>query len=130
MKRGGFLIRFVDVVLILLFGFIIISDIDEDSQIVLPKSTETPPLPPDFEELVFIGITNEGVYLLEEETIAVTSIPELERYLIQKKERYGEYLKVRIRSNYDTPVYYAIVAARICDNHAITKALDVQILTE
>ena len=108
MKRGGFLIRFVDVVLILLFGFIIISDIDEDSQIVLPKSTETPPLPPDFEELVFIGITNEGVYLLEEETIAVTSIPELERYLIQKKERYGEYLKVRIRSNYDTPVYYAL----------------------
>jgi len=130
MKRGGFLIRFVDVVLILLFGFIIISDIDEDSQIILPQSTETPPVPPDFEEVVFIGITNDGVYLLEEETVAVTSAPELERYLIGKKERFGDHLKVRIRSNYDTPIYYATVAAKLCDDNGITKSLDVKILSE
>jgi len=130
MKRGGFLIRFVDVVLILLFGFIIISDIDEDSDIILPESSETPPSPPDFEEVVFVGVTNEGVYLLEEETVAVTSPAELERYLIGKKETFGDNLKVRIRSNYDSPVYYAIIAARICDDHNITKALDVKILSE
>jgi biopolymer transport protein ExbD len=130
MKRGGYLIRFVDVVLILLFGFIIISDIEDNSEIILPKSTETPPIPPDFEELIYIGVTSEGIYLLEDETMEVTSREELEKYLVRKKDLYGDFLKVRIRSNYDTPVYYAFAAAQLCDGFGIKKALDVQIFSE
>jgi biopolymer transport protein ExbD len=129
MRRGSFLIRFVDVVLILLFGFIIISDVDEDSMIILPESTETPPQPPDFEDLVFIGIDEQGRYLVENESMLITDRAELERYILMQKYRYGARLKIRIRSNYNTPVQYAIAAAQICDDHKITKAIDVKILT-
>ena len=41
MSRSGFIVRFVDVVLILLFGFISISSI-RVTEVELPTSSETP----------------------------------------------------------------------------------------
>ena len=56
MGQGSMLLRLIDVVLILLFGFIAISEITFQSKVDLPKSNETPPSYPDKEEIIFIGI--------------------------------------------------------------------------
>ncbi|MCC5907259.1 MAG: biopolymer transporter ExbD [Balneolaceae bacterium] len=129
MKRGRFLLRFVDVVLILLFGFIVISDIDEESQIILPSSSETEMFTPGAEVVLFIGITSDGNYIDERENILFPNEQQLTRYISQHKNRYGELAKVRIRANYDTQARHAIRVAQICDEVGIKKALDVRLLS-
>jgi len=127
MKRSRFLLRFVDVVLILLFGFIVISDIDEDSQIVLPSSSETERMEAGAEIVLFIGITSDGEYIDERENFLLPNEQSLKSHIQQHKDRFGDLAKVRIRANYDTQAHYAIRAAEICDEIEITKAIDVKI---
>ncbi len=127
MKRGRFLLRFVDVVLILLFGFIVISDLDEDSMIVLPSSSETalPPLGP--EVVLYIGITSDGNFIDERENVQLQDTVQLRRYIQNHRNRFGELAKVRIRANYDTRAKYTMQVAEICDDLNISKAIDVRL---
>lgn len=129
MRKGGFLLRFVDVVLILLFGFIVISDIDEDSQIVLPESSETEQADPELFDVIFIGITSEGAYFDERENISFASADDLRNYIRRHKNRYGEDAKVRIRANYDTQASHTIEVARICDELGVKKSIDVKLIS-
>ena len=129
MKSGGGLIRLIDVVFILLFGFISISEISEKSKIELPKSSEMPPSNPDTEEVLFIGIDSEGRYLVEAETKVITTPDVLFRYLsskVTKANARGDAFRVRIRSNWDTAIKYTMTAADICDHLNIPKGIDVR----
>jgi biopolymer transport protein ExbD len=128
MKKGKYLLRFVDVVLILLFGFIVISDIDEDSQIVLPSSYEAEITKPSNEIVLFIGVTTNGDYIDEREKILLNSESALRDYIRSHKNRFGDVAKVRIRANYDTQSLYAMRVAQICDELDIKKSLDVRIV--
>ncbi|MDZ7765861.1 MAG: biopolymer transporter ExbD [Melioribacteraceae bacterium] len=128
MGRGSYLLRFVDVVLILLFGFIVISDIDEDSQIVLPSSSETERFEPGAEIILFIGITSDGEYIDERENIILKNENQLRNYISKHKNKFGELAKVRIRANYDSQAQYAITAAQICDDIQVKKAIDVKLI--
>ncbi len=127
MRRGRFLLRFVDVVLILLFGFIVISDMDEDSMILLPASSETelPPLGP--EVVLYIGITSDGNFIDERENVHLQDTVQLRRYIQNHQSRFGDLAKVRIRSNYDTKAKYTIQVAEICDDLNVSKAIDVRL---
>ena len=60
MSKGGNILRLIDIVLILLFGFISISEVSQRSRIRLAESTETPQSPPDKEEIIVVGISPEG----------------------------------------------------------------------
>lgn len=129
MKQGSYLLRFVDVVLILLFGFIVISDIDEDSQIILPSSTETEQSEAELFDVIYIGITPEGTYFDERENVSLSTSDDLKNYIQRHQNRYGEMAKVRIRANYDTQASYTIEAARICDEVGVKKAIDVRLIS-
>ena len=126
---GGSIIRLIDVVFILLFGFISISEITERSKIKLPESAETPPSNPDKEKVLFLGIDSEGKYLVENETKVIFSTQDLFFYLQGKAaemRRSGDELRVRIRSNWDTPIKFTMAAADICDNLQVQKGIDVR----
>ncbi|WP_340106292.1 ExbD/TolR family protein [Rhodohalobacter sp. 8-1] len=129
MKQGSYLLRFVDVVLILLFGFIVISDIDEDSQIILPSSSETEQSEAELFDVIYIGITPEGTYFDERDNLSFSSAFDLQTYIQQHQNRYGDLAKVRIRANYDTQARYTIEAARICDEVGVKKSIDVRLLS-
>ena len=63
--RKGYLIRFIDIGLIILFGFLMISDLKVISQIALPGSEaqeETPPPPDDPPYLLGVVIEDGGQY--------------------------------------------------------------------
>ncbi|MFQ5709394.1 MAG: ExbD/TolR family protein [bacterium] len=127
MGTSGTLIRLIDVVFILLFGFISISEISQKSQIELPKSTETPKSNPDREEVVFIGITRAGEYLVENENKMITDSQTLYYYLMNKinGKTPQENIRVRIRSNWDTPIKYTMAVTNICDDLNLPKSIDV-----
>lgn len=63
MKKRGLLMRFIDVGLIILFGFIVISDIKSEAQIQLPITTT--PTPPELATVV-VEIDYGGRLALED----------------------------------------------------------------
>lgn len=127
MGRSGFVVRFVDVVLILLFGFISISSIRE-TEIDLPISEETPPPLLEREEIVFVGIRSDGTYLVEDERRQLRGGAALHGFLVERLDALGSVpVKVRIRASYDTPMGYLFLAARVCDAVGVSKAFEVQL---
>ncbi len=126
MQKSGFVVRFVDVVLILLFGFISISSV-RATEIDLPESTETPAPPPEIAEVVFVGIRPDGTYLVDEERVEIRSPRELLRFVAAELDRIGDVpVKVRIRASRATPMRFLVDAARVCDQLGVPKALEVQ----
>jgi len=126
MQKSGFVVRFVDVVLILLFGFISISSV-RATEIDLAESTETPPPVPEIEEVVFVGIRSDGTYLVDEESRELTGAQELLRYLEAELQRLGDRpVTVRIRASHDTPMRFLVDAARVSDELGLPKALEVR----
>lgn len=127
MSGSGFILRFVDVVLILLFGFISISNL-QDTEVNLPESSETAPVSMDTEEVVFIGVLPEGNYLIQDETVLVSSVDVLREHLLAAKQALGNVpLKVRIRSSKDASAKDAFAVAAICDELGLSKALEVEL---
>jgi len=128
MRNGRYLVRFVDVVLILLFGFISISQVQKRSVVSPPKSSETAKTPADEVTDVFVSITNTGSYLVDNETRALETMDALTQFVELKKQQYGaDRMKIRIRSDDTAPIQYAIALAEICDNAGVEKALDVRL---
>jgi biopolymer transport protein ExbD len=126
---SGIVIRLIDVVLILLFGFISISEVSQKTQISLPKSTEVPLSNPDKEEILIIGITTDGEYLVDEESRKIVDVRILENYIWDKQMAYialEAKMRVRIRSDRDAPAKYTMRLARLCDQLNIPKSIDVE----
>jgi biopolymer transport protein ExbD len=128
MNQGGIVIRLIDVVLILLFGFISISEISSKSLVNLPKSSQTHYLLPDQENLLIIGITSDGQYLIENENELLSDFNSLKFYIVTKNTENIQNkieTRVRIRSNWDTPIKYTLALANLCDYLGIPKGIDV-----
>ncbi|RMF59670.1 MAG: hypothetical protein D6746_07950 [Bacteroidetes bacterium] len=128
MNASGYILRFVDVVLILLFGFISIATIRQ-SEIELPKSTETPPSQISGEEIIFIGVQPDGTFLVEDETRRVDNVRELQAYLLQQRAHYDATVpvRVRIRSSWQAPIEHLLRAAQLCDDLGLPKELEVEL---
>jgi biopolymer transport protein ExbD len=128
MSNSGYILRFVDVVLIMLFGFITISNL-KDSDVALPESTETVPHPIDVEEIEFIGILPDGTYLIDDEQTLISSLDMLRDHLRRRSAALagGSTLKVRIRSSWDAPVHYALDVAVMCDELGLDKSFEVEL---
>lgn len=125
MQKSGFVVRFVDVVLILLFGFISISSV-RASEIDLAESTETPAPVPDAEAVVFVGIRADGTFLIEDERTEVRGANALLSFLRLEQQAAGSApLRVRIRAAHDAPMGFLVDAARVCDELGLPKSLEV-----
>ncbi len=128
MTGGGIIVRLIDVVLILLFGFISISEISRKSKIELPKSTQTPATELDMESILIIGITTDGIFLVDNETRKLADFEDLKNYIIDNNQKAiinNAKTRIRIRSNWDTPIRYTVMLARFCDELGIVKGIDV-----
>ena len=127
-RNGSSIIRLIDVVMILLFGFIAISEIDTRSKIQLAKSATVPITRPDREMVIYVGVLPNGEYLVEKESKRIERADVLLTYLQQKRESLQANnirMKVRIRTNFDAPVKYAFAVVNICQRLNIPVGLDV-----
>ena len=126
MHNSGFVVRFVDVVLILLFCFIIISSV-RATEIDLAESTEIPAPALETQDVVFVGIRPDGTYLVDEERLALRGPRQLFDFLASESERLADRpVTVRIRASHDTPMRYLVDAARVTDQLGLPKALEVR----
>jgi len=128
LAKGTLMIRMIDIVFILLFAFIAVSQIGSSSSIDPPKSKEAMDSAPNSEHTVVIGVTKEGTYPVDSGNRVLRNTNELKRYLLQKANEAaaaGDKLGVRIRANWDSPVAHGLAVAKLCRDLGIPKGLDV-----
>ena len=125
---GKLMIRLIDIVFNLLFGFIAISQVGSNLPIVLPKSTEVLEVAPNDAHTILVGVTKAGTYPVEKGELVLKNSYELRSYLTKKlreTELNRAQIGVRICADWDSPVEYGIAVARICRDLGIPKGLDV-----
>ena len=83
MAKSTLMIRMIDIVFILLFAFIAVSQIGSSSAIDPPKSAEAMESAPDDAHTIIIGVTKDGTYPVDSGNMVLTNIYELRRYLTQ-----------------------------------------------
>lgn len=127
-STGGMIIRLIDIVLLLLFGFISISQITKKSVIALPRSAAVQAATPDREEIIFIGVLPDGTFLVDNETRSVVDPRVLQLYLRQTQAAFAAQkvgLRVRIRANWNAPMTHVFKAVASCEALKIPIGLDV-----
>jgi biopolymer transport protein ExbD len=128
---GGIVTRLIDIVLILLFGFISISEIDRKSPVRLSETKELPVISVDKEQILVVGVIAPNNYMIEKEDgVYFNNLESLFRYLdVQKAdfEHRKKEMKVRVRSNWYLPVKYALDIALYCEHIGVERGLDVRI---
>jgi biopolymer transport protein ExbD len=126
MGQAGYILRFVDIVLILLFGMISVSRI-EPSDIKPPESTETPDKPVVQKRVLFVGVETNGTIHVGDDNRALGSLSDLTGFLQNRINQYGRSaLKVRIRSSRRAPMRYLMRIAALCDELGLEKSIEVE----
>ena len=130
---GGMIVRMVDLVLILLFGFIGVSDIQIKRQIKIPglKSTQDPQSKEQHENVfLVIEILRDGTYILKvgEQAIAAPSNPEALRAdlrnLIRQFRIDNKRALVVINPEPDATMQQTIDVFDICEQEGLNKSIN------
>lgn len=140
MASRGFLIRFIDIGLIVLFGFLMISDIEASSRVELASAGENEeevlPEEPDERQLIFVTVMPDGAFALSEpDTLApapgtVRGRDDLVGALTARRQRHealGAETVVVIQPDPDSPVQFTVDVMDVADRLSLTKSLRMDI---
>ncbi|MCU0642638.1 MAG: biopolymer transporter ExbD [bacterium] len=128
MSKGGIIIRLIDIVLLLLFGFLIVSEVNRKSPVKLPQSDVKVKREITEEELLIIGIRADKSLYLEGENRVVPSLTELYNLITirnQSFESLNRKFRVRIRSEWNLPIKYTMQIANFCRKNNIPVGMDI-----
>ncbi len=124
----GSIIRLIDVVLIVLFGFLSITDVKNKSQIKLPSNSGGTQKEVE-QQIVFLNIKDDQRFeLIDQQNTSkeIDGIVELEKYIIQLdsdyRENYREMILV-IEPGIETMIQTTVNVMDICEKHQILKNL-------
>ena len=132
MSKGGIIIRLIDIVLNLLFGFMCISTLERKSPVKLPQSDAPVQSQIQKEELLIISIDQEGQFLIESEQRIIPNFEALKNLILIRNDSYHKLdrtMKVRIRSFWNLPMRYTMRIANFCRSNNIPVGMDVENLT-
>ncbi len=125
MTQGGIIIRLIDIALIILFGFIAISDVNVKAQIKLPtpikqKAKESRNL------FLIVEVKNEGVFELVEdkERYRLETLEELELKLVELRNKYSDEkfsLYVLIKPEEESIVQLTVSVMDLCTRLELPK---------
>ncbi|MFQ5709395.1 MAG: ExbD/TolR family protein [bacterium] len=127
MTKGGIIIRLIDVAMIILFGFIVISDIKVRAQIKLPSDEQQSETKITEQKLILVQVGLEGDYVIKEneDVVAETSdLHVLEEKLAKLFHDYrsaGTDMIVLIEPDQDSIIQRTIDVLDICERNQIPK---------
>ena len=132
MANNGLIIRLIDVAMIILFGFIAISDIKVRAQIKLPDQEDEQQTPaaeiPPVVYFVKIGLGKEIVVEHENEALfSTTSLTDLEEKLARASAEVklrGRSLIVLIEPDEASPIQFTVDVLDICERNEIPKNIN------
>lgn len=117
------MLRLIDIVLILLFGFISISHFDRGMEVELPVAGHLPRLQAEFEGLALVGLDASGAYVCGQERLVVESGEDLRAWLMG--ERDAGAVQVRLRAHRGRPSAEVARLQRICTELELGLTLEV-----
>lgn len=129
MTKGGTIIRLIDVALILLLGFIAISDIRIRAQLKLPSPSGESETKQE-RQLVFVIIESQGQFLIRYSGNSETNIHginALEKRLLQIRDKYSREnaeMVVLIQPNQDTIIQRTVDVLDLCEKYKILKNIN------
>jgi biopolymer transport protein ExbD len=132
MSKGGIIIRLIDIVLNLLFGFMCISTMERKSPVKLPQSDAPIQSELQKEELLIISINQEEQFLIESENRVIPDFEALKNLIRIRNESFRKLdrkMKVRIRCYWNLPIRYTMRIANFCRSENIPVGMDVQSLS-
>ncbi len=131
MNQGGLIIRLIDIAMIILFGFIAISDIQVRAQIKLPsQQQEQTPLEEKDPVLIFVKVDLEQGYVIEQDEnvlFATTNNNELESTLVNlfnQNKLIGQEMVVLIAPDEDSAIQHTVDVLDICERNQIPKNIN------
>ncbi|MBC8465920.1 biopolymer transporter ExbD [bacterium] len=123
---NGSIIRLIDVVLIILVGFISVSDLRQKSQITLPQKKETPVDDTESEQIAaMIFIQEDGYQVMVEEDSVWFNPDDLEGVksrLEEYKQNYDKPL-VAIDPSDSSPVQFTVNMIDVCSSLELPKSV-------
>ena len=136
MNKGGLIIRLIDVAMIILFGFIAISDIKVRAQIKLPSDEPQKEQQKQQKDpvLIFVKIDLDRGFVVErdEEMLFATSDKvELESNLanlVNYNKTVGQETVVLISPDEDSPIQLTVDVLDICERNQIPKNINYESL--
>ncbi len=128
MGNSNLMIRMIDIVFILLFGFIAVSQISSAKSIEPPKSTEASGASPEGTHIIIVGVQKHGTYTIGSGDPVFKDLVSLRKYLTNETNgsmAAGKKVGVRIRANWDSPIQSSLAVANICKRLGLPKGIDV-----
>ncbi len=129
MSRGGIVVRLIDIVLNLLFGFMCISTMERKSPVKLPQSDIPVQSQVQKEELLVISINQQEQFVIESEELLIPNFEALKNLILTRNESFKKLdrtMKVRIRSYWNLPIRYTMRIANFCRDENIPVGMDVE----
>ena len=133
MSKGSIIIRLIDIVLLLLFGFLVISEIEKKSPVKLAQSNVKVKKEVDKEEVLIIGITKDKHMYIERENIYIPDFISMKKFITIRNQNTVSLkrdLRVRIRSEWNLPIKYTMRIANFCRENNIAVGMDVHSVGE
>ncbi|MEX2640092.1 MAG: biopolymer transporter ExbD [Balneolales bacterium] len=134
MKKNSFLIRFIDIGLILLFGFVIISDITVRSQFVLPGHEDTLSETDETRNILLFVEINEpnefkiteiGTDVMYDEIDGLTRLEELLLFIRQEKLAENAEITAVLHSREEATMQQLVDVIDICDRIGIPRSINI-----
>lgn len=121
------MLRLIDIVMIILFGFISISHIDKQVDVELPRVKYFPLEPPDYENWLVLGVHHDGFYTVDYGSKRIDDQEVLQGWL-QEQSLQNRDLRVRIRADRDAPMGMIRQVVDICTEEEIPLSLEMILL--
>ncbi len=132
-KKSGIIIRLVDVILIILFGFLMIAKIQQQVDIALPQSQGDNSTPDTDSKYYDVFVYRDGTIADGSNTL-LAKMPLKDRETSRAQEEYEQLQRrigfankakkiVVIRSQFDAPVQYTVDLLDICKKLDMPKSI-------
>ena len=119
-------VRLIDIVLIVLFGFISISTLQSQRKITLPKTTEVEIVGQDTLLVVSLTLDGSNVIYIDTATEPVT-LDDARIYIMGRMEQLDDKVKVKIRAPRLSPFGHIRQVAALYDELDIPRSVVVQV---
>lgn len=139
MQRRGLIIRFIDIGLLILFGFLMISDLKGTSQISFNEGDAQDFFATLQDDSILLGVNIENDGRLSINDISesrtlhqnILSIEELEFLIGTMKNQYaeeGKELSILIEPAPDAQIQYVVHVLDVCDRLGLSKNLNTEVV--
>jgi biopolymer transport protein ExbD len=129
MGKGGMIIRLIDIALTVLFGFIAVSDVEQKTQVKLPRNVTAVSTPQNLKTLSLVVLPGPRYTLLDgvQEIVSDPVLEHVEKILVAIRDDYrarNEDIVVLIQPDPNSPIQLTVNVLDVCERNQIQKNIN------